>query len=139
MDDNPYHTPMYHYQQENVPTKLLLRLDVPIKTVSEANSREHWLKSAKRHTAQQWAIKAIWPKNEQISLPCWVCLERLSERRLDSDNLAMAFKWIRDQIADQIIPDKAKGQADADPRIEWVYRQSKSKIQGIRITIWGYP
>lgn len=118
---------------------LQLRIEAKIPTVSEANTHEHWTKSRKRHKIQQMLIRAAWPKNAQISLPCYVCLERLSPRTLDSDNLATAFKFIRDQVADLIVPGKAKGQADADPRIEWIYRQRKTPGKAIAITIWGCP
>ena len=137
MQDNPCPTPTHLSTTETATLKLLLDFESYIPTISEANNREHWTQSSKRHKMQQWMVKLAWPKNAQISLPCYVYLERRSPRRLDSDNLSMAFKWIRDQVADLIIPDKASGQADGDPRIEWIYRQKKDKRQSIRVTIWG--
>jgi|SRR5580692_6241706 hypothetical protein len=118
--------------------------ELDILTVSEANSREHWLKKGKRHTAQKWAIKAEF-NDKIITLPCIVKLSRISPRLLDSDNLQMAFKWIRDQLAECIIYPyesgldryhKGAGRYDDDPRISWLYAQEKGKIQHIRIEIF---
>lgn len=94
----------------------------------------------------------VWPKNAQITLPCVICVERLSVRKLDSGNLAMSLKWIQDEVGALLFPEKVityrkksgtyatnKGFTDNNPQVQWIYRQSKAKIQGIRITIWGNP
>ncbi len=73
---------------------------------------------------------------------------RLSPRFLDDDNLVQAFKYIRDEISECIIPEKMscylnnrgkvvkiKGRADSDPRISWYYDQEKDKAQAVRIEI----
>ena len=117
--------------------------ELDIKTVSEANSNEHWLKKSKRHTAQKWAIKAEF-NDKTISLPCIVKLSRISPRLLDRhDNLKTSFKWIVDQLAECIIrnnepnvPYKGAGRYDDDPRIKWDYAQEKGKPQRIRIEIF---
>jgi len=85
---------------------------------------------------------------EPIPLPCTVKMVRLSSRRLDSDNLQMAFKWIRDQLGECLIPEdrkfyidkkgkmrELKGRCDDNPMIKWEYDQEKSKEPGIRIEI----
>lgn len=112
---------------------------LPIKTISESNSTEHWSKKHKRHKKQQ---KAIWwqfvSTKPQISLPCTVYLIRLGKKLLDDDNLAISFKWIRDAIADNLIPGLAPGQADSDPRITWQYKQENAKSNGIKI-IFSFP
>lgn len=75
---------------------------------------------------------------EKIPLPCRVVLTRLSKRFLDQgDNLPMAFKYIRDQVADCLLPGLAIGQADASPLITWEYAQEKRALQGIRIEIYS--
>lgn len=123
--------------------------EIPIKTVSEVNSSEHWSKKSARHRMQQFFIRAAFNKESQdIPFPCIVKMTRLGPRFLDDDNLRSAFKWIRDEISECLIPEKRsfyigtngkprriKGQADSDPRITWEYDQEKNSIQGIRIEI----
>lgn len=72
---------------------------------------------------------------KQVKLPCKIGLTRLSTRKLDDDNLVGAFKWIRDEIADCLIPGQAKGRADGDQRLSWEYRQQKSPLPRIRVEI----
>ena len=109
-----------------------------IKTVSEANSSEHWTKKNKRHKSQKKFIR-LWSLENNIKstiLPCIVRLTRLAPGMLDEDdNLRMAFKWIKDFIADEILPGQAPGRADSDKRITWTYAQEKSPIYAIRIEI----
>jgi len=60
----------------------------------------------------------------------------------------MAFKWIRDQVADCIFPSEVrtyvdkkgkvrelKGRTDDNAGLKWEYDQEKSKVCGIRIEI----
>ncbi len=47
----------------------------------------------------------------------------------------MAFKYVADAIADQLIPGLRPGMADDDPRITWEYAQEKAKKLGVRIEI----
>ena len=116
-----------------------VKFELPIfKTVSESNVKEHYRISGARHRWQQKRIKGILMSKKEaacVKLPCTVKLTRISPRKLDSDNLTMAFKWIRDEIADFLIPGLKKGRADSDSRIEWEYAQEKSKTSetGIKI------
>lgn len=115
-------------------------IQLPILTVSEANrAGEHWREKGNRHQAQHWEIRAAFrSENPKIELPCTVKLSRLAPRMLDShDNLTMAFKFIVDEIANQLIPGLKTGKADSDPRIKWEYSQEKrSKYKGIIIEIF---
>lgn len=118
----------------------MINIFLPIQTVSEANCSEHWHKKDQRHESQQKWVMTWWKNNKpKIELPCTVTLIRLSPRFLDlSDNLPMAFKWIKDEIATQIVDPERKlqaGRADDDKRITWQYKQEKSKIKAIRIEI----
>lgn len=109
-----------------------------LKTVSEANCSEHWTKKSKRHRQQQFFIRQLFKQEPvKIALPCEVKMVRLASRTLDSDNLVSAFKWIRDELSECLIPStkKGKGRSDSDPRITWVYDQGKSSRTGIRIEI----
>ena len=123
--------------------------EIPLKTVSEANSSEHWTVSSRRHRHQQFFIRALFHAlDKEIPIPCTVTITRLSPRLLDDDNNVSSAKFIRDEISECIFPEKRKsflnkkgrlqsikGRADSDPRITWKYAQEKSKTLGIRIEI----
>lgn len=128
----------------------MIRWELPLKTVSESNTHEHWTKSSKRHRQQQFFIRSLFnAEAREIPTPCVVTLVRVSNRFLDAEeNLPMAFKWIKDEIGACLFPEKVvvykkkngsyaknKGHSDSDPRVKWVYAQEKGKIQGIRIEI----
>ncbi len=110
----------------------MVEVDIPIRTVSEANGREHWAIKAKRvklhrdtaHMVIRHALKGEKP------LPCVVTLTRMSPRLLDDDNLRQALKATRDGIADWL------GVDDRDPLIRWEYGQIKaSKYHAVRVRI----
>lgn len=122
---------------------------LPIKTVSEANCSEHWTRKSKRHRQQQFLVKQLFVKEfNKIPIPCQIKLVRLSPRALDSDNLVLAFKWIRDEISENIFFEKRsyyvnkrgkivpiKGREDSNPLVKWEYDQEKNPVLGIRIEI----
>ena len=124
--------------------------ELPLKTVSEGNSSEHWLKRSRRHRQQQRFIRELFLRETRdIPVPCEITMFRIASRFLDQeDNLPMSLKWIKDQIGACLFPEKVvtykmkdgyaaqnKGHADSDPRVVWKYGQEKGKIQGIRIEI----
>lgn len=101
-------------------------VDLPFVTRSIANLREHWRPRSRRTRSERDA--AFWQFAEIVTrarkagatlLPCVVVLTRQApaHRHLDSDNLAISFKAIRDGIADRLKID------DRDPRVEWRYAQ----------------
>lgn len=93
---------------------------------SEANISRFWAKKSKVNKNQKLLIRyKFFNDNPKITLPCVVKLTRFSPRELDFDNLVYAFKSIRDEVADQILPGLAKGRADGDKRISWEYLQEK--------------
>jgi len=126
-----------------------LIFELPIKTVSEANASEHWTVKSRRHHSQQRIIRYAMAKHaDVIRVPCTVRLIRVSPGLLDSDNLLTAFKWIRDEISELILPDKKKsytsghgktvslkGRCDDDPRITWQYDQCKGRVYAVLIEI----
>jgi hypothetical protein len=119
--------------------KLIASWTLNIATVSEANNTDHWTKKAKRRKTHNMFIRLSFSKhtNGQVATPCKIRLVRLGKRFLDvGDNLPMAFKGIRDELASLILPNMARGQADADSRIEWEYDQEKYPIPAIRIEIF---
>ena len=130
-----------------------MRWEGRLATVSESNSSEHWTVKSKRHKGQQFIVRSIFAKERsEMTLPCIVCMTRLSPQALDDDNLRGALKYVRDEISECLIPEKRghyitkkgkiksiKGRADADPRIKWEYRQENSKRIGLRIEITPLP
>ncbi len=93
---------------------------------SEANISRCWAIKSKVNRNQKLIIRfKFFNEKPKINLPCEVKLTRISPRQLDFDNLVYAFKSIRDEIADQILPGLAKGRADGDKRITWEYLQEK--------------
>jgi hypothetical protein len=102
-----------------------------ITVVSEANRRDHWAQKSRRTKSQRHAAYAlcIGPLKEfEIVWPVVVTLTRLGHRNLDDDNLAGAFKAVRDGIAD------ALGKDDGSRFIQWHYTQARGDA-GIRIQI----
>ena len=97
-------------------------IDLPIKTVSTLNTREHFRVAAKRKALHRAIVKRHMASIPRPSLPVVVCLTRHSSGTLDAhDNLPSAFKHIVDELADWL------GIDDADPRVRWTYEQEKCK------------
>lgn len=95
-----------------------LVVTLPLKIESTANKREHWRARAARaasHRAQGLYAFA----GKFAPLPVAVTLTRIAPRELDSDNLAISFKSVRDGLADWL------GVNDNDKRITWLYAQEK--------------
>ncbi len=111
-----------------------------MKTVSEANSRDHWRKRAERAKSQRFGIHWQWyvtsgaGKLARVRLPAVVTLTRLAPRELDDDNLRSALKAVRDQVAEHM------GLAsDRVPEVTWLYGQEKGKPPGVRVRIVHEP
>jgi len=113
----------------------IVQWKIPIKTVSEANNFEHWRDKYNRHKAQkQWICMYFNRETKPIPLPCSVTMVRHAKSLLDKeDNLPMSMKWIKDYIADCLIPGLPPGRADNDPRITWKYDQVKSREYFVEI------
>lgn len=107
---------------------------------SLANSRKHWrallgLRKAQRATGALLARQAFGPLSTPGFGKGWtfaiaVTLTRVGARKLDSDNLASAFKHVRDGIADYV------GVDDGDERWTWNYAQrSGSKVCAVEVVL----
>jgi hypothetical protein len=121
-----------------------------IKTVSEANCSAHWTIKKKRHDTQKGQVKYFWLINRpNISFPCTIKLTRLGKKKLESDNLPVSMKYIRDSIASIIFPEKLiivktrkgkkyvnPGRADDDDLITWLYDQEISEKYGVKLEIF---
>lgn len=103
----------------------LFSLAIAMRTVSEANQREHWSARARRVSAQRQTIgRALASHGEHLvalrAAPCIVVeLTRVAPRALDSDNAVGAMKAVRDAIAAWI------GIDDGSSRYEWRYAQRR--------------
>ncbi len=122
--------------------------ELPIKTVSEANSTEHWTKKAKRHKQQAFFVRMAYTQFVvNVEMPCTITMTRCSIRETDSDNLQISMKWIRDELSQLVFPDRSiktylskrgrvvevRGREDSDPQITWLYKQEKRKKYGVII------
>lgn len=117
-------------------------LVLPMKLPSVANQRIHWATKARQVKAQRQAVAFAWFEVPDrftwaarfkafLSGPgIEVTLTRQGPRALDSDNLASAFKAIRDEVAARL------GVNDNDPRVTWSYGQGKGPAKVV-IGIWA--
>ena len=125
---------------ENIKTqkKNYVELKLPIRTVSEANSSEHWTAKHKRHKKQKFIVRAYLNKipRNTIKLPVAIHLTRVAPRELDlADNLPASFKWIYDGICDYLCPGQQAGRADASKDIHVLYDQVKGKPKEYAVII----
>ncbi len=116
---------------------LLVRVDVPIRTVSEANQRGHWAKRARRASEQRSAARmalATQPARTPVG-PLCIRLTRIAPKRLDSDNVHGALKAVRGGVADYL------GVDDGDSSLTWEVAQQRGKPNeyAVKIEIWRRP
>lgn len=107
---------------------------VPIRTVSEMNSRDHWAVRLKRKHNQQLELIAAWQNNvggNRVELPCTVKLTRVGPKRLDGDNWQAGAKFIRDAVAQKL------GIDDGSDLVKWEYSQMVNghREYGVIVTI----
>lgn len=102
------------------------RFDVPVKTASTSNLREHWAAKNKRTDAQKRATRSRCPPWTGGPL-LLVTLTRVSPRALDDDNLRGALKSVRDAVATWLRVD------DASPLVRWEYAQEKGATPMVRV------
>lgn len=112
--------------------RMRLVATIPVKIESTANKREHWSKRAARTKAQRfesWAAFCSYSRMPFDKLT--VTITRIAPRELDTDNLAIGCKALRDGVADWLKVN------DNDKRIEWKYSQERGapKYYAARIEI----
>ena len=112
--------------------RLHVTLPIPMRVYSEANRREHWRYKARRAKRQKavvsWYLLSL---REQPHVPATVLCVKLGPSRLDDDNLAGAFKHVRDSVATWL------GVDDGSELVTWHYAQEHAKEHSIRIVIDG--
>jgi hypothetical protein len=104
---------------------------VPMKLASAANARKGRGGFARSRAAAahvQVGFLAVTGNPGTPSLPVTVLLVRVGPRVLDDDNLAFAFKSVRDGVAQGL------GVKDHDPRVSWTYAQERGPY-AIRVEI----
>ncbi len=110
----------------------MISIKLPIRLKSSANISEHWAVKLKRQKKEKllvkFALNAI-----DLSQVTQIKLIRHAPRQLDDDNLAYAFKHIRDCVADLIIPGLAPGRADS--RLSFLCSQERSRTYFIEIAL----
>ena len=107
-----------------------IKAELPIRTQSEANSREHWRPKAKQARIQRAAAAmVIKPLIKDVPENIVVTLTRIAPCKLDTDNLARSFKAIRDGVAD------ALGIDDGSERITWLYAQRKGGVREYAVLV----
>ena len=111
------------------PKKPLSSLTLPLRLPSLANQRVHPLKRWRQGRQQKNAVASALTPYLKPALPAVVTLTRIGPRKLDSDNLAISFKAVRDQLAAWI------GVDDGSDLYVWQYAQEKAKEYGIRIEV----
>ena len=84
-----------------------LAFTMPVRVVSEANTREHWGKKFKRKKEQQESLRVAWKKASRklprpVAVPCVVRFTRIGPQKLDDDNLSNGFKGLRDSVAHEL-------------------------------------
>lgn len=110
----------------------MIQLSLPIKAECLANKRWHWARKARHNSVQRVLAKlevaTLWKKLPKG--PWLVTLTRIGKKVMDDDNLANAFKAIRDGVADGLRVD------DGDrSRVSWQYEQRIGKTYSIEIRI----
>ena len=91
---------------------------LPLIVKSKLNQRQHWgVRMRTARVERRAAIMAILALGATFDGPLRVTLTKVGGRRMDDDNLAGAFKNVRDGIADGI------GRDDGCKSIKWVYDQ----------------
>ena len=114
-----------------------LSLTIPVRVVSEANTREHWGKKFARKREQQEALRVAWKKaakkmSRPVAVPCVVRFTRIGPQKMDDDNLAGGFKGCRDAVAHEI------GIDDGSELIKWEYCQVAvgKRVYSVRVEVY---
>ena len=124
-----------------LPAPVTLHID-GLRVESEANAHTHWRARQRRAAAQRLVVRAALSWRDLSAFKTAPRL-RVTFRRvkgprgrdMDSDNLAGAFKAVRDEVAAVI------GRDDGDRWFDWRYDpvQTRGKDFGVRITLESLP
>ena len=102
--------------------EMMLHTILPVRIISEANTRGHWRTSAGRKREHRAIGRlAFNGKPRPPASPLNIHLCRIAPKQLDDDNLASGFKALRDGIADWL------GIDDGSKALKWHYAQRKGQ------------
>jgi hypothetical protein len=109
----------------------LFPLTLPLRLYSLANERVHPMVRYRRCKAHRNAIRRAIPAALLPKLPAVVTLTRIGPRKLDSDNLAISAKAVRDALAE------LWGVDDGSDLYDWRYAQESAGkgVYGVRIEV----
>lgn len=105
-----------------------MRVNIPIKLESLANTRLHWRRMVALKKEQRLAVKLSFHDVAIPPMPLLVVITRIGPRRLDDDNLASACKYVRDAIAGLV------GIDDGSDQYTWRCEQ-RSGSYGVEVEI----
>ena len=117
---------------------MLIGVLLPMRTGRGLNDRLHWAEKQRKVRAERgeafWTLRSHGPP-PNVGLRTKVILTRIARRSavnwnpLDDDNLHGSLKGVRDGVADWLHVN------DADPRIEWQYRQEEGAEWAVRVEV----
>lgn len=118
----------------------MLSFDIPLRTVSGMNAREHWRKRARRVEAERQAVRLVIVQRFGAKLPdaprtpCVITLTRIGPTNgLDPfDNLPSSLKGCVDEIASWLGVDDRK-----DDRVRYECKQERGPKWLVRVEIRG--
>ncbi|MCX6950626.1 MAG: hypothetical protein NTV51_00320 [Verrucomicrobia bacterium] len=113
---------------------MIARIRVDKALPSLANARLHWALKAKVIKAQRTEVMSRWlclPLADRRRPVARVVFVRTSPRQLDDDNLASAFKAVRDEVASLLGVSDAPGGP-----VQWRYEQRRGK-PGFEVEFWA--
>jgi hypothetical protein len=107
---------------------------VPVRTVSEANSHEHWRMRARRAKEQRLAA-CTWTRasTNVLEKPRVIRFTRLAPGLLDDDNLQGACKSVRDGVADAFA---TKDGPDCGITFMYAQERGPAKQYAVRCEVW---
>ena len=113
---------------------MTVQVEIPIRTTTGLNAREHWRVRARRVQAERRATALVWRSCvgalPPARGPILVTLTRIGPRKCDDDNLQGGLKAVRDQIAAEL------GVDDGDTTlVAWRYRQERGPF-GVRVRVY---
>ena len=111
-----------------------MQIQIPLRLESKANARLHWSMRAREAAHERRIVRVLMHGKKPPALPVVVTLIRIGVRNLDADNLAAAFKAVRDEVAVWLGADDKPGSG-----IGWVYAQRRGKPKEYAVEIVVTP
>lgn len=110
----------------------MIAITIPLKTISTANARLNRFKLAAMTKSQRSITQhALATYANPPTPPMSIVITRIGPKALDSDNLAISQKGVRDGVADWL------GVDDGHPQLDWQYTQRAAgpKVYAVEIEV----